>query len=377
MSETENEKEIINKVAERLSFFFSNANLRVDRFLRPRVLDTKTKGYVTIDVLLKFNTIKSITEDRNLIAKAVKEVSNPKLQLNDDESAPAIARVEPFSEAYMEDYVKYTLRVSNIPTKELENGDAEYDISRDELSAMFQEYGDVAMVRLLKSKIKGSESENKVAVGRAFVEFHSLDGMKKAVDELCTENIEDESLKPKKILSIKGTEIRVKTMQQWLDKVEKKRGAKGQRDSSSPKKRKNENNEEQIKIDEIKYELDWKPGCVISCKGLPDDCDREAILTAVRGFMGEEVTAFADYSRGQKDGVIRFDEPSDKIASLAADVNEGKVTVNGVKVESASVLEGDDEKKYYNEYIAFRTERMRKNAQEKLDRKKKRRGGRQ
>jgi RNA recognition motif-containing protein len=365
MSKEDNK--IVSKVAERLSFFFSNANLRMDKFLRREVLDPSKNGFVTIDVLLRFNTIKSVTEDPKLIAQAVKEVKKPELKLNDDESA--IARVEPFSEDMMEDNVKVTLRVSNIPTKETEKGD-DYDVSRDEITALFQEYGDVAMVRLLRSKLRGND--NKVAVGRGFVEFHSVEDMEKAVAELCVENIEDESLKPKKVISVKGTDLKVKTMQQWLDKKQAQRGDRGAPKPNKGGKRKAEQEAAKAEIEAIEFKLEWKPACVISLKGLPDNCDREAIITAVKGFMGDDITVRADYSRGMKDGAVRFDFPDEKINALANEMKEGKITISGEKVESATVLEGDAEKKYYDDYIAFRTKQMRANAEEKQNRKKRR-----
>ena len=366
---TEEEQITLSKIAERLSFFFSNANLRTDKFMRREIMDEKqNKGFISIDVLLRFNTIKSITDDQKLIAKAVKDVKKPALKLNDDESA--IGRVEAFTQAMMDDNVSATLRVSNIPTKETDKG-LDYDVTRDEMATLFQEYGDVAMVRLLKSKLKGHD--NKVAVGRAFVEFHSAEDMKKAVDELCIENIEDESLKPKKVLKVQENDLRVKTMQQWLDKKEKQReqrgGGGGGRNNTKAEKRKAEQEQDKAEIEAIEFKLDWKPGCVISVKGLPENCDREAIISAAKGFLGDEITVRADYSRGLKDGAIRFDAPNDKISALATELQDGKVTVGGEKIDSATVLEGDDEKKYYDEYIAFRTKQMRINAEEKLKRK--------
>lgn len=362
---TEDDNITIKKVAERLSFFFSNANLRMDRFLRREVLEAKEKkGFVSIEVLLRFNTIKSITEDPKLIAKAVKEVKNPPLQLNEDESA--IARVDPFTEDMMEDNVKVTLRISNIPVK-----DDEYEVSRDEVSALFKEYGDVAMVNLLRSKLRGND--RKVAVGYGFVEFHTVEDMTKAVAALCTENINDESLKPEKVLTLKGTDLKVKTMQQWLDKKQKQRdGKQYPRENKSGNKRKSKEEDGKAEIAAIEFKLDWKPGCVISLQGLTENCDREAILTTVKSFMGDDITVRADYSRGMTNGHIRFDEPGDKIAALAAELKEGKLTVNDGKVESAIVLEGEEEQKYYDDYIAFRTKQMRANAEEKQKRKKRR-----
>lgn len=352
---------ITSKVAERLGFFFSNANLRMDRFLRREVLEkVENDGFVQIETLLKFNTVKSITEDVKIIADAVKEVKNPPLKLNDDNTA--IARVDPFTQDMMNDNVKVTLRISNIPLKD-EDKCPEYDVSRDEMVELFKEFGDVAMVRLLKSKMNGFDE--RVAVGRAFVEFHTVEGMEKAKAALCTENIKDDTLKPQKTLNVKGTELKVKTMQQWLDK-------KGQKEGKAPKKRKTGGDDAKKDIEAIEFKLDWKTGCVIQVKGLPDNCDREAILTAVKSFMGDEITVRADYSRGNKDGAIRFDEATGKINELAEAFNEGKTMINESKVESACVLEGDEEKKYYDDYISFRTKQMRANAEEKQKRKKRR-----
>ena len=357
--------EIIKKVAERLSFFFSNANLRMDKFMRREVMEKEeNEGFVKIDVLLKFNTIKAITEDAKLIADAAKGVKNPQLKINEDGSA--IARVDPFTQDMMDDHVKVSLRLSNIPVKDSDDG-PEYAVSRDEISALFEEYGDVAMVRLLKTKVKGYE--NKVAVGRGFVEFHTVEDMDKAVKELCTANVEDESIKPNKVLTVNGTDLRVKTMEQWLNK---KKAQRQERESNSPKKRKADMEESENTPAIELFNIEWKSGCVISVKGLPDDCDREAILAAAKAFIGEEVSIRADYSRGMKDGAIRFDQPNERIRSLANELNEGNVTINDKKVDSASVLEGEEEEKYYVNYIAFRNKMI----QEKMQQKRKKHRGR-
>ena len=266
----------------------------------------------------------------------------------------------------MDGHVKVSLRLSNIPVKDSDDG-PEYAVSRDEISALFEEYGDVAMVRLLKTKVKGYE--NKVAVGRGFVEFHMVEDMDKAVKELCTANIEDESIKPNKVLTVNGTDLRVKTMEQWLNK---KKAQRQERESNSPKKRKADMEESENTPAIELFNIEWKSGCVISVKGLPDDCDREAILAAAKAFIGEEVSIRADYSRGMKDGAIRFDQPNERIRSLANELNEGNVTINDKKVDSASVLEGEEEEKYYVNYIAFRNKMI----QEKMQQKRKKHRGR-
>jgi hypothetical protein len=45
------------------------------------------------------------------------------------------------------------------------------------------------------------------------------------------------------------------------------------------------------------------------------------LLDVVKKNVGEGIKARADYSRGDKDGKIRFSEPSDKISEFATQLN--------------------------------------------------------
>lgn len=355
-------------LAERLSFFFSDANLRIDKFLRRLVLDSYSGGYVEIDTLLKFNTIKKISTDPATIAEAAASVTALKL----NETKTAIARVEAFTEDMMNDNIKVTIRVGGIPTVEKDDG-SHYVNTRDEIGALFEEFGKVVLVRLLTSYNR--REEKKIAVGKCFVEFASADSMEKAVSELCASG----DVKPEKVMKIGEAELTVKTMQQWLDKRAAQRAAAPDRGDRKPDKRnrddsenKGDKNIEESKPDDVEFKLDWKKGCVIVVKGMPEGCDREKILEAVKSLI-DDVPARADYSRGDKDGKIRFNEPNEKIAELSSKLNDGSITIGGAKVESATILEGEGEEAYYKDYIAFRTEQMRQKAKEKNDRNKRRR----
>ena len=62
---------------------------------------------------------------------------------------------------------------------------------------------------------------------------------------------------------------------------------------------------------------------------------------------------FQDFSRGQTHGAIRFSEPNDNIKALAEKMNNGEVEIAGGKLESAAVLEGEEETKYWQTFIEF------------------------
>lgn len=355
-----------DEIAERLGFFFSNANLRIDRFLRQIVLDQYAGGFVEIDTLLKFNTIKKLTTDPAVIADAVGQVDDPKLKLNDTKTS--IARVEPFTQAMLKDNVKVTLRVNDFPIKEEDNGSS-YVNTREEVAELFSEFGKVALVRLLTNYDKAEKK--KTAVGKGFVEFASVESFEKAAADLCVSG-DDTDAKPKKVLKLGGKELRVKTMEDWLAKKSAKQEAKKEAKAGEKRAREEETTKETEAIEAIEFKLDWRSGCVINLEGLPEGCDREMLIDVVKKHVGEDVEARADYSRGEKDGKIRFSEPNDKIAELASKLNDGSVQVGDSKVEKAAVLEGEAEKEYYEKYIAFRTKQMREKQQNKLDRQKKR-----
>lgn len=342
----------LDQIAERLGFFFSDANLRMDKFLRRIVLDKYTGGNVEIDTLLKFNTIKKLTSDPAIIASAVEKVESPKLKLN--EAKTTISRVEPFTEDMLNDNVKVSLRVGGFPIK-----DEQYVNTREEVAELFSQYGKVALVRMITAYNK--KEQKRVAVGKGFVEFADAEGFEKAVADLCGES-------PKNVLKLADEELRVKTMQAWLDKK-----AAGKDEKAGNKRAREEKLEqEKAEIEAIQFTLDWKKGCVIKMEGLPDGCDREMIIATVKSFFGDNVEARADYSRGDKDGKIRFTKHDEKINEFTSKLNDGSVTLGDAKITKASLMEGEEEEKYYADYIAFRTKQMREKAQEKFDRQKRR-----
>jgi len=406
----------VAELSSRLRFFFSNANLRTDRFLRREVTENNPDGFVPITTLLRFNTIKSYSTEPQALVRAVEETESLKsiLKLNEDKTG--IARIEPFTNDLMRDNVRFTLRVSNIPVKG-EPGSEEYSVKREEVEEVFKEFGYVAMVKMLYNFHQGDRGGrgSRTAIGRAFVEMETEEEMQLAAAQFCPPQKNETEIKKdsetdakkdetevkeesaKRTLTLGGVEVRVKTMQQWLDQREAKRfakfgdrdnsrggrggrGGRGQRDNRGGERRDAKGADKRVRetrekeaAAQIEFKLDWKKGCVISVKGLPDGCDREKILGTVQDVVGKDVRVRADYSRGQKDGAIRFEQPNDKIADLTAKLNDGSVMVGGCKVESATIIEGADEEKYYSEYIAFRTKQVQMNAEEKNQRKRQRR----
>merc|ERR1712062_224223 len=115
-----------------------------------------------------------------IVARAAEHPNCSKiLKLSDD--GMKIARRVPFMKSMMKDNIKVTLRVSNIPVKGTDENMV-YKVTRDDIRTLFEEYGHVALVRMLHRYKSVSEDKTSVAdntlkkftrlpTGKAFVEF--------------------------------------------------------------------------------------------------------------------------------------------------------------------------------------------------------------
>lgn len=72
-------KQVYDNILKQMEFYFSDANLTKDRFLGDLV---KKDPYVPIEIFLKFNKVRSLTQDVNDIVKAMK--NSTLLDLSED-----------------------------------------------------------------------------------------------------------------------------------------------------------------------------------------------------------------------------------------------------------------------------------------------------
>lgn len=345
------EPEVIEKLAGLLSFFFSDTNLRSDTFMKKEM--KFNDGMVAIQKLLRFNSIKKITTDQEKIVQAVEtsELLKPILMLNKDKTS--IGRINKFDINNIKDNIPLTLFVKGLPTSNVEISEdgkelppKSYAVQVDEVKQLFLEYGEIALVRLrYKKKLK--KSDPTIAKGEAFIEYESEEMAQKAAADLCKVG----DAEPKKRLTIKGNELFVQPMKEWLELKEKEEGE----EKSDKRKRKSSAENEGKEAADDEFDIVWNPGCVISVKGFPDNCDREAIREAMKDYVpSDPKELYLDFSRGQKSGALRFETPTDKIKELAEKLNSGEIEIIGCKVESAHVLEGEEEKTYWDNFKEFK-----------------------
>ncbi|XP_071483462.1 la-related protein 7-like [Diadema antillarum] len=142
-------KKLTVDICQQVEFYFSDANLRKDRYLMQEISKSE-KGYVSLDVLANFNKMKSMTQDRKVIVAAIHQSSL--LELSDDESS--VRRKKPL-EPPKHDPDDCTVYVENLPKK----------VNHDWLRKTFSYCGNVVYTSLPRYKSTGDSK------GFAFVEF--------------------------------------------------------------------------------------------------------------------------------------------------------------------------------------------------------------
>ena len=384
-AETDSSK-VLDAVKERLRFFFSDPNVRQDAFLRKYLLvkagedDNSKAKAVPVEALLRFNTIKQHTDSPEVVVQAAKELDSILTVHDNDGDGALIGRVDPFTESKIDENIPNTLYLSNLPVEKNRYKHTPEEIRQlfgDKASTIvlvkfrfgFQEHNDVNAPHKNDNEddiLGGSNSpphkgKPRVPLGACLVEFENLPALEAAAAHTLTSKDDGETLQPTHVLKLgEHHVIEVQLLQDYLTtrrkERKKRKPAEMSAEGTSAPKVSGAGNDK-----DSKGEIDWKSGCVIQLTGIECECDRETILADVAKELDMTVEklksdklVYIDYSRGQTHGALRFHEPIDAIAKLCDKLNSGDVTIAGKKVEKAVVLEGEDEKKYWTDFMEFK-----------------------
>jgi hypothetical protein len=385
---TSNDAAKITALSERLSFFFSNANLRQDKWMRTEL---EKSGCLTLDNLLKFQTIKNISEDKELLKRAANgedpdhgERIKKLIVLNEERGE--IRRVETFDWKTMGDGSALSLYVKNIPLTDDEGKGQRYAVTRDEIKALFEPYGRVAIVNLRFGRKEGEKRAT--ALGKAIVEFEDSEGIAKAIEDLVPPVNENgggddgANAEPKTVLDLNDSKLTIERMLP-LKMFQGKDGKNKRSREEDNEVQDKDGPEVEIKVEFEPVTLEWEKGCVISLTGLNNEkCDRESIREAVSDILkvSKDVKTsglYVDYTRGQTDAKLRLNDAGkgDLMKELVDKLSDGSVLIAGEKVASAKILEGDEETEYWNEFIKYLNDKKRQREEEKASKKRRFSGG--
>lgn len=199
-------KQLYENILKQMEFYFSDANLSKDRYLGELI---KTDPYVPLEIFLKFNKIRSITQDVTDIAKAMKNSSF--LELSEDR-----LKVKRTTSLLPYDAEARTVYVESIPVT----------ASREWLERVFSEHGPVAYISMPKFK-----NSNRIK-GYAFIEFSKPEDAHKCLNCFTKMGCKlPTSMPPEELSSIKMFSVDEPLADESVNKEEKE-------DYEPPKKKK-------------------------------------------------------------------------------------------------------------------------------------------
>eukprot|EP00729_Bicosta_minor_P000505 gene505-23935_t len=342
-------------LTEQLEFYFGDANLRRDRFLRAEI-EGSEDGFVQITVLQTFNKLKAAGVTVDEIAAAAKESTQLEL---DSSTSTKIKRVLPLPPKRSEE-TDCTIYVERLPSS----------TTHASLKAMFAKYGAVLFVSLPRhlppSRVVGIK-------GFAFVEFGVAEHADAAVAAL------EPSITSK-------TAVRAMPKKEW-DRLKEeykalqRRGRAGKRPaaaaqserryggghahgsagpsrgipkarsaSSEPPQKRSRHGSGGAATSEgghKKSALLAMPGVLVAVSNVPNAGTRTSIKATFEAFGC--TPAYVDFKKGKTNATVRFNDAGSAtkaVNSCSAALREGAAAATESML-GARLLEGAGEKEYW------------------------------
>ncbi|XP_033611888.1 la-related protein 7 isoform X2 [Fukomys damarensis] len=206
-------KQVLADIAKQVDFWFGDANLHKDRFLREQI-EKSRDGYVDISLLVSFNKMKKLTTDGKLIARALKSSSVVEL----DVEGTRIRRRKPLGER-PQDEDERTVYVELLPK----------NVNHSWIERVFGKCGNVVYISIPHYKSTGDPK------GFAFVEFETKEQAAKAIEFL--NNPPEEAPRKPGIFpkTVKNKPIPVLRVAEEKKKKKKKKGRMKKEDSVQEK----------------------------------------------------------------------------------------------------------------------------------------------
>lgn len=166
-------KKIKAQLQEQVEFYFGNANLQKDRFMKQEI-SKHPDGFVAISTIASFNRMKQITDDMSLVVKAMKMSSM--LEVSEDDTM--VRRTTPVPEPRNVD--AETIYIERLPPY----------ADHDWLKEIFSKYGKVVYISIPRFKHTGDVK------GFAFVEFETAKEAQEAVEMFNKEGKQKQANEP-------------------------------------------------------------------------------------------------------------------------------------------------------------------------------------
>lgn len=310
------------KVARQIEYYFGDHNLPRDKFLKEQLqLDD---GWVTLETMLKFNRLKSITTDTAVIVTALQKSKTGLLDLSDDKTKIRRSLNKPlpeFNDEYKAEIAHKSVYMKGFPL----------ETTLDEIQEWLNGKGNtenIQMRRTLQRQFKGS----------VFICFDGEEASKKFLER-------------SDIRTFKDNELLVMSREAYhAKKVEERKQFKAEHKFKA--KQDKEKQQKQTEDKEMDSLLEEQTGCLLKFSGELENVSREDFHDL---FSGHAKIKWVDFTRGAKEGTLLFDGNAKEAFDKAKEANGGELKIKNNTV-TWQVLEGDQEKEELKRIIEAQQE---------------------
>ncbi|XP_029314672.1 lupus La protein [Cottoperca gobio] len=322
MAEKKEMSPIELKVARQIEYYFGDHNLPRDKFLKEQL--QVDDGWVTLETMLKFNRLKSLTTEISVIAEALQKSKTGLLEMSEDKTKIRRSPNKPLPE--VNDDYKDALKHKSVYMKGFP-----LETSLDEIQEWLNGKGpieNIQMRRNLQRQFKGS----------VFICFDT--------EESCKQFLERSDIK-----SFKDNEMLVLSREDYhVKKAEERKLYKAE--TKAKAKHDKEHQQKQVEDKEMGLLLDEQTGCLLKFSGELEDVSREDFHEL---FSGHGKIKWVDFTRGAKEGTLLFDGNAKEAFDKAKEANGGELKIKANSV-TWQVLEGEEEKEELKKIIEAQQE---------------------
>ncbi|CAI5656104.1 unnamed protein product [Oreochromis niloticus] len=298
------------KVARQIEYYFGDHNLPRDRFLKEQL--QVDDGWVTLETMLKFNRLKSLTTDSSVLIAALEKSKTGLLEISEDKTKIRRSPSKPLPE--QNDEYKDALKHKSVYMKGFP-----LETSLDEIQDWLNGKGSVENIQMrrnLQRQFKGS----------VFICFDTEESAKQFLERT-------------DIKSFKDNEMLVLSREAYhAKKAEEKKQFKAE--TKAKVKQEKEQQQKHAEKKEMDLLLDEQSGRLLKFSGELEGVSREDFHEL---FSGHGNIKWVDFTRGAKEGTLLFDGKAQEAFDKAKTAHGEELKINDNTV-TWQLLEGDEEK---------------------------------
>jgi len=342
--------ELDSKIVQQIEYYFSDINLSKDKFMKD--LLTKDDGWITFDTLMTFNRLKSLSDDKSVVVKALEKCDKSLLEISECLNKirrPLNRPLPQFDDNYTQNLNERTLHLKGFPA----------ETKLDDVMTFCRQFGAVENIEMRR------HFKTKKFKGCIFVTYVDKEVAQKVIDSQEVK-YEDKDL------------LRENKVNYFLRKKEFSEKKNSKKNSAKDKSLKTETKSENIDTKEEEEEGDDNEandkshtpvryeGAVLRLRGLDDNTKFPDIKKLFQEFG--HVAYVEDVK--QNESFVRFDGKEgaknalEKAKTAQNAECEPKFEINGKEI-TVELLTGEDELQYWTQFEKTRADNIKKKIQKK------------